>query len=341
METKPPLPEAGKTEEQPLELLKREDVRTMAKDIALLREGEAKVERGRIGNLPTAEKPASAKQTEPQAPATVQEGSSASAPEALAVFSMPASPAGGPESGAAKSPRLGKLFIRILLVLVILFVVVNAVALTFFLLSKNQGEQTPSPQPSPVAPEPLRVPAPLFPIALAEQVNLGKNGGLVEALEQTLQRERSTGLTRVVLTVPEENRVWNAKEFLSSLGVEAPEGIASNLQENLTFFVYKNAQNRSRLGFAIPLAENANIGAGLTAWEPTMERNFALFFSIQGQKDSFAVTFFRGTVYKGVTVRFQTLSSQDLGLVYALLDNMLVVTSSFERMRAVIDQIQK
>ncbi|MBI2641995.1 MAG: hypothetical protein HYW96_00260, partial [Candidatus Wildermuthbacteria bacterium] len=120
-----------------------------------------------------------------------------------------------------------------------------------------------------------------------------------------------------------------------------PEGVADSLQENLTLFVHKNAQNRSRLGFAIPLAENAHIEADLTAWEPDMERNFALFLSIQGQKDSFAVTFFRGTVYKGITVRFQTLSSQDLGLVYALLDNALVVTGSLESMKATIDEIQK
>ncbi|MBI2642076.1 MAG: hypothetical protein HYW96_00685, partial [Candidatus Wildermuthbacteria bacterium] len=244
--------------EQPLELLKREDVRTMAKDIALLREGEARVERGRVGEL---EKPQPVQSRSAQKPGQTSD-----------VQEVPPTPTSDVSSDVSLMPKrkagMGKLFIRILLVLIILFVIMNAIALAFFLLSKDKKGQAPSPRPSPVAPEPLRVPSPLFPIALAEQVSLGKNGNLAETLEQTLQRERSAGLTRIVLAAPEENRVWNAKEFLSSLSVTSPEGVADSLQENLTLFVHKNAQNRSRLGFAIPLAENAHIEADLTAWEP-------------------------------------------------------------------------
>ena len=330
METKNPNPPAG-GEEQPLELLKREDVRTLAKDLAQTRNQEAMGERARIGNLPTAEKPASAKEAELQAPAITEERSSAStetAPEPVPL--MP-----------AKKTGRGKLLIRAVLLLVILFFIANAVALAFFLFSQNEGapSETPTKEETVSQPQPLIIPAPAFSIAKEEQVELERNGDLAQTLSAVFQKERDFGFSRIVFITPQENRVWTAKEFLAGLGVVVPETIQNSLEEHITLFAYENAQNRTRLGFALPLTSIENVSQDLLNWESTLEQDFAGFFSFQGQKDSFAVQFFRETQYKGERIRYQTYSAQDLGLVYAIVGNTLVLTSGLESMKAVIDEL--
>ncbi|MDO8633089.1 MAG: hypothetical protein Q7K38_00865 [Candidatus Wildermuthbacteria bacterium] len=327
--------ESKTPEEQPLELLKREDVRTMAKDMALLREQDAQKERAKIGSSPRPQPEQTPGQTPGVQEALPQQTPGVQAPEVApqpSVFAMP-------ESGAAKKPsQFRKLFIRVLLVLVILFVIINAIALAVFLLQKDAGPA--SPQPSPVTPEPVQIPSALFEISNAEQIDLDKNGDLLKALEQVFERERVAGFTRVVITLSEEKRVWNTKEFLSGLGIQAPQSILDTLQENFTLFTFKSPQNsRERIGFALALSGNETTEQALADWESTLERDFALFFSFQGQKDSSAVRFFRETLYKGVKIRFQTYSAQDLGLCYALIDNTLVFTSSLESMKAVVDKL--
>ncbi|MDO8577294.1 MAG: hypothetical protein Q7R55_00245 [Candidatus Wildermuthbacteria bacterium] len=327
--------------EQPLELLKREDVRTLAKDMAQLREQDAQKERAKIGN-PLRQTPVNKQQTGQEAELRAKEAAleRSSASTQIGVFAMPASPAGGPESGTAKKPRrFGKLFIRILLVLIILFVVINAAALAVFLSQKDKGPVAPLPSSIIITPEPIQIPSALFDIPNTEQTELGKNGNLLKVLEQVLGKERDAGFTRVILTLPEERRVWNAKEFLLGLNIQTPQGILDTLQENFTLFAFKNQLNRERIGFALALSGNEATEQALAGWESTLEKDFAPFFSFQGQKDSSAVHFFRETLYKGERIRFQTYSAQDLGLVYALVNNTIVVASSLESMKAVVDKL--
>ncbi|MDP2637250.1 MAG: hypothetical protein Q8P03_01405 [bacterium] len=333
METKNPNPPAG-GEEQPLELLKREDVRTLAKDLAQTRNQEALGERAKIGNIPQENKPAQQPVPAPAAPSQAQRPEAPTAPERPVVFSMP-------ESETAKKPRFGKLFIRVVLLLVILFFIANAIALAFFLFS--QKENAPSedaPQETISQPQPLIIPAPAFPIVKEEQVELERNGNVVETLSSIFQKERQQGFSRIVFLLSQENRVWSAKEFLAGLAVAVPETIQSNLQEHITLFLYENAGGRTRMGFALPLTNTKTISQDLLSWESALEQSFAGFFSFQGQKDSLAVQFFRETGYKGVGIRYQTYSAQDLGLVYAVVGNTLVLTSGLESMRAAIDELQ-
>lgn len=326
--------ETQNPEEKPLEFLKREDVRTMAKDIAHLREGEAKVERRHIEEL---EKPRPApaqtyEKARPQSKPVLRPEAEPQPKELTQTSDVSLMP--------QKNTGLGKLFIRIVLVLVILFVAFNAFALVFWLSQK--GEETPAPnstQSENPQPLPLVTPDPVFPIASTEQIPLKKGGSVVSVLEEALLRSRPQGFTRMVIVLPEENRVWNVREFSSALGIQVPEQIQSGLQENLTLFIHKNSQNKQRVGFAIPLKEGAGNNQALKAWEPSLEQSLVLFLSFQGKKDSAAVSFFREMAYKGIIVRFQTFSSQDLGLVYAVANNALVVTGSLESMKAVIDSI--
>lgn len=323
--------ETPNPQEKPLEFLKREDVRTMAKDMALLREGEAKVEAAKIGEFRPPQQPL------PQQPLTIPQ-------EPLKVALTPiASEVEHQPLMGVKRQGLGKLFIRVLLVAVLLFVIFNALALAYWLSQKEKGagpEPSPSPEPSPAI-QPLTTPEPVFPFTSTEQIPLQKNEGLALNLEQAFLKPRTFEFTRIVPANIQENRVWNLKEFFLGLSVGAPEEITNSLEENFTLFLHKNSQGTHRMGFAVPVLHGKDIQAALTSWEPTLEKDLALLFSFQGQKDSFYVPFFRETLYKEVRVRFQTFSAQDLGLVYAVVNNTLVVASSLESMNATIDEIKE
>ena len=72
-----------------------------------------------------------------------------------------------------------------------------------------------------------------------------------------------------------------------------------------------------------------------------MEQDLASFFDIIATKGSAYTTFFRSATYQGVQVRFQTFSVTDFGIVYGVIDNKLLLTSSFESAQKVFDLLQE
>ncbi|MBI4123102.1 MAG: hypothetical protein HY458_01920 [Parcubacteria group bacterium] len=128
------MPEEPKEQ---LEFLRREDIRTMAKDMARLREEESKKERERIIQLQTSPKGGQEAARVPLMPARQQ-------PEPQASAGGPASPAGrlSVEAIGGELPRppsrTKKIFVRIVITLLVLFIAVNIVALAYSFW-KNRG----------------------------------------------------------------------------------------------------------------------------------------------------------------------------------------------------------
>ncbi|MBI4217207.1 MAG: hypothetical protein HY603_00150 [Parcubacteria group bacterium] len=110
--------------EEQLEFLRREDIRTMAKDMARLREEEAKKERERILQLQGGNK----KQQDQPAAAPI-----AVVKEHLQIPLAPASLAGGPPGINLPKPlsRAKKIFVRVAIVFLVLFIIVNIIALIY------------------------------------------------------------------------------------------------------------------------------------------------------------------------------------------------------------------
>lgn len=113
------MPEQPKEQ---LEFLRREDIRTMAKDMARLREEESKKEREKIIQLQAS--PKGGPSSVPLMPASQQGG--------------PASPASGPSGFEAirselpKPPsKIKKIIVRAVIIFLILFIAANAVALFY------------------------------------------------------------------------------------------------------------------------------------------------------------------------------------------------------------------
>jgi len=118
-----------------------------------------------------------------------------------------------------------------------------------------------------------------------------------------------------------------------------PPTLEEKLTENLMLFSYVTEQKK-RLGFVAALKETEDVSGLLQSWEQSMEQDLASFFDIIGSKGSAYTPLFRSTTYQGIPVRFQTFSVIDFGIVYGVLDNKLLLTSSFESFQRAVDLLR-
>ncbi|MDA1337482.1 MAG: hypothetical protein O3C23_01815 [bacterium] len=327
-----PTPKEEPTEEK-LEFLKREEVRTMEKDIAKIREEGAKAEQEHIAKPKEEAVP-------PKKPEVVLMQQSSFTPPALPKRPLiPRRPLKQRE----------KLFIRIVAGGIFVFLVFNAVAFGFwFFFKKNapvkqpaQDTQkevviTPPPamQPRPV--EPLPVVSPLIPFFTApeQKLALENQDELLPKLQEFLASAPALGLTNITLQTKENP--LSVKELLYGLQITIPQELTAKLKENYMLFSYV-AGEKKRLGFVVELKDTVEIQEILSSFEQNMEDSTASFFASIGQKGSAYTSLFRSTSYKGVPVRFQTFSMIDFGIVYGVINNTLLFTSSMESFQKVAD----
>ena len=323
--------------EEKLEFLKRTEVRTMAKDTARLRETEAKKERGSIATLQKEPK----QKKKPQVVLSQQSSETPSAtlrvPKKQLVPRRPLK-------------QSEKLFIRLFIGAILIFLIFNVVAFAFwYFLKRDANPQSISPdntQPEikappliPIVPQPIPVklppPAPvIFFTAPEQELFLKAQAELLVELQNFLAQAPALGFT--ALTLPS---ILSVKEVLQETNITVPQDLKEKLGQNFMLFSYITEQ-RKRLGFIIDLKETAGVLELLESWEQSMEQDVASFFNIIGKKGSAYTPFFRSTSYNTVPVRFKTFSVLDFGIVYGIIDNKLLFTSSLESFNRAADLLE-
>jgi len=338
--------------EEKLEFLKREEVRTMAKDIAKVREVQAKKERERIANLKELpKKPQVVLSQHPEGkPGVILNGST----EASSIAVKQLTPV--PRRSLKRSE---KLFIRLVVGGIILFLIFNAVAFGFWYFFKKDApkqpepkgiqqkevlpqvsitpEPIPSPEPQPEASPPQTKTPAFFFEAPQQKLFLETPEELVGKLQIFLAENPAPGFLNIVVNIQEN--ILSSEQFLKGAGIAIPQELKENITENLMLFSFV-AQQKKRLGFVVELKETQGVSELLQLWEQSMEQDLASFFDIIGSKGSAYTPFFRSSVYQEIPVRFQTFSVIDFGIVYGIIDNKLLLTSSFESFKRVVDQLK-
>jgi len=342
----------GEPTEEKLEFLKREEVRTMAKDTARIREETAKKERERIANF---------KEARPRVVLS-QQPSQEEKP----------SPKKQPLIPRRPLKRSEKLFIRFLIGGIILFLLFNAAALGFWYFFKREAEpklkplseqveepQVPTEQvllePALVKPQPdqpqtsledepassedspeAKTPVVFFE-APEQKLFLKTKEELLLKLRDFLDGAPTLGFTNLVVEI--KKSVLSPQEFLQGTKIAVPQELREKFGENRMLFSYVT-ENKKRLGFLIKLRETEGVSGLLQSWEQSMEQDLASFFDIIGGKGSAYTPFFRSSVYQETPVRFQTFSVIDFGIVYGVIDDKLLLTSSFESFKRAVDQLK-
>ena len=347
-----PLPQKKQEgEEETLQFLKREEVRTMAKDMARLREQEAKKERERITKIKTG-LPAQAGEPRQEAPVLVQtpkpqpiqgaktrSGSERPMPPPL----MPHAE-GLPTVRQEQKPvflrtktRSEKILIRAIIIGILLFILLNGITFGYwYFIERKAGAGTGSTEPIlQYSPAPIQTPAAFFETLQETTINLGAADDLIALVSDTLEKEYPQGFTRI-LVKNEGGSFLTTQEFLRRAGIAAPEPLLSLLQNDFMLFAYSSPA-RKRLGIITDLAQSEGAQDIIKNWEATVEQDTKPLWEIVEQKGSAYTPFFRQTAYQNNQVRFQTFSELDFGIVYTLFETKLILTTSFESLTKTVD----
>lgn len=317
-------------EKEKLEFLKREEIQTMQKDIARLREIETQKERERIAAITPEEKITPASPEKPSFAEATKEK------EEIPISFMPRIP---------KRPSpFQKVLIRAGLVL-ILFLVVGFF-FWFFEIRKPNGlpEEKITPPVATSTEENGEMSALIIPPALiltvaTETMEIAAFAELNRSLPQTLSKSFiENDFTRLLIVDINKNKVFGLKEFFAVFNVKTPESFFDKINNDFTLFVY-SGNNTNRLGFAVKIKEKEGLDELLKSWEPTIEKDTEEFFRILGKTTAASIPYFKGTTYKSVSFRYLSFPPTNFGICWAVYDNYFLWTSSGESMIKIINKL--
>lgn len=325
----PPKEWAPEKEEEELEFLKREEVKTMEKDIAVLREREAQRERERIIALtPKVKKPKPKKEKPDMAEAEKEKKE-----EVEKVSLIPK---------IAKRPFPSKkLLIRgAILLLFLLFLV----TLFWFLGSKppleeeiipfSEEETAPSTEEEK---EEIYIPLPLISVENIKTPEVSKNEEIPAVFTEIMQEEIKEGtFLQVAIKNIEQNRLVSLEDLSAAFQIMAPEEIYQKLKKDYTLAIFAQKQGK-RMVLVGKVKEKEGLDEILKNWEAKIKED-GLWAA--GEKIQTLVPYFRTTFYQNVDFRYLSISRDDLGVCYAQFDDYFVITSSFESIKRVIDEIK-
>ena len=235
-------------------------------------------------------------------------------------------------------------FTKILIRGTFIFIVLSIIgALSWiFILNKKNNENVEKKE-IPVATkeqkeEPKEEPASdaIFPVNETFKADVINNEDIIKNYEQFLTQKRTEGnFIRILLKNPEKKKWTSVAEISSAFQINIPAGISNKLESDFTIASYIQKQGE-RLALAIKIKKGESLTEEIKKWEKDIAIN-GLF--INGKKTPAIATSFRDSTYKGVKIRFLTISTQDLGICYAIINDTLIVTSSYGSIEKIIENI--
>ena len=319
--------------EEKLEFLKREEIKTMQKDIARFREIEAQKERERIAALKIAEKKAPERVPPPTPPTPPIPPEKEKVPLDTLI----------PKPPIRKPSPLTKILVRGAIVLVGLLIF--GFLYWFLGVKKPPTEEVIPPVEEEIIPQEeevvekpeIIIPPPLILIEEARAPEISKIEEIPEVLSQLMAEELPEGtFTQVVIKNLEENRLASLEDISSAFQTETPEKIFQKLEPDYTLAIYSQEQGK-RIVFVGKIREEEGLLEILKNWEKKIKEE-GVFLS--GEKIPTLVSYFRTSFYKEIGFRYLTISKEDLGICHAWFNDYFVVTTSFESMKRAIDKIR-
>ncbi len=310
------MPEQKK---EKLDFLKREEIKTMAKDLAFLRELEAQKQREKIASIKLKEDSLTSKQISEQ-----------TKDKSKKIFSIQETP--------KTSSQSKKILVRgIIVLLFVLFL--GIIAWFFWPKEKTSIPEAEEEISEPVVEEPeIRIPVSLIPIEKTKTPEISNIEEISTILKEMIQEEMVEGeFLRVAIKNIKEKRLVSFEELSTSLGIEVPEEMYQKIDEDYTLVFYSQAQGK-RVALIAKVKEHQGLIEVLKNWETQMLKKEIV---ISEKSYPFLVPSFKTSFYKDIGLRYLTISKNDFGLCYAYFDNYFLVTSSFESFKKIIDKIDK
>jgi beta-N-acetylhexosaminidase len=302
-------------EKEKLEYLRREEIRTMEKDIKKLREIEAERERMRISALE-----AEAKKTK------VMPHPKEEMPRKETILPKP----------PQKPPLTKKILVRIGISLILIFLI----GFLYWLLAekpKVKPAVEKPPEEKIIEKPEIRIPPSFISIEKTFSPEISKNEEILEVFNQMMKEELSEGkFGQIAIKNTTENRLVSLEEISQIYQIDVPEGFFQKLEENFTLALFSQKEGK-RIVFLAKVKEETGLKELLKNWEEKISKE-GIFIS--GKKITTLSPYFRTSFYQNVDFRYLTISKEDLGICYAFFDDYFVFTSSFESMKKVIEELK-
>lgn len=305
------------------EFLKREEIDTMGKDVARLREVEAQKEKERIATLNVD----GIQKT--QAPAAEK-----SQKEAESGLLIPKS-IKKPPSYQKIIARAGLIFFLALIGGLIYWNYSNKPSQPVAEINPEEPEATTSEEQ--IVKE-LDIPLPLIPTNSSKIIEINSAEQAPASLAAFLQEKPAEGFIQILFKDASENKFLNLAEFAAGFSISYPEGFLEKLEEETTFFSYYSQENH-RFGFVAKTNDQAGLATVIKSWEPKIEEDMTLLLQTLGKQGKSLVPYFRQVNYQNTSFRFLTVSKNDFGICYSLTNNYLIFATSFVSIQKVINQI--
>ena len=321
--------------DEKLEFLKRVEVRTMQKDLSRLRENEAQVAQDKLTKLKPHEKTVK----------PIKEAEEIPFRKEIPVNLIP-------KELPKKLSSSQKIIVRTGLVLILILTA------GFFYWSLVKEESTtdkvadqPAEQPveepieqpveEPVKMPEIVIPSSLIPVETVKNLEIENLNEAIPALSNLLKDEiEPRGFTRILIENKTENKILGLKDFFEAFEISSPEGLLGKLNNDFTLFVY-STQDANRLGFVTKVEETEGLLNLLKAWENSMEKDTETLFVSLNKKEPALVSYFRNGSWNNINYRYLTISKDDFGICYSMLDNYFIFTTSWKSLAETIDSLLK
>lgn len=315
-------------EEAPVqEFFKREEIKTMARDVAELREAEAKEEKERIDSL----RPATA--SSPIPPPVPPSPAETLAKPHSPPYVPPSPPA--PIFQPSSSFPHKKIIIKGLIILLGLFIL----GFSFWLwqVKKPAVQKQPAKTETPVPPKPeLSLPPSLILTQDTRLVSVSSNEEIPAILEQLVRTEIPTDtFSRVAIKNSEENRWVSLNDLAAAFKINVPSEIFGKLELNFTLAIFSQKEGK-RISLVAKTTDSLGLINLLKDWDKNIAEETVTVGIKQFQPQT---SFFKIAKSQGIPFKYLTFSKNDLGIVYLVLGDYFVLTSSFESMDKVIDEL--
>lgn len=329
----------GYPQEEKKEFLKREEIKTMSKDVSQLREIEAQKEKERLMALEAQKEQQKASSPPSFLPTE----------EALKKFEREQPKSFAPEIPEEISSSNKNVWARIVIIVVVLLVIGGA--LYWFLTMRKQPAPNGTEQLSITTtteevveqPEEPVIPPSLFEMQsfqILRLLTVTSPEDIPLMLSQFLATDStSTSFTRILIKDATNNKYLGLGEFFSAFHIATPAGFLDKLNDEFTLFVYSN-NGINRLGLATGIKDNENLYALGKSWEPTMESDTEALFTSLNEVKTKSPTFFKQAYYKKYPFRYASFSDNKFGICWSAY-NYFIWTTSGEGMLRTIDIILK
>lgn len=356
--------------------LERREVQTMEKDIARVREEDAKKEQQRIAQLKAQKEAEIEQQTieriRSSALQTKQKEETQKREELKKIQDSILPP--GEERRVRDLPHPPsqgkKVFVRVVILVFFAFIALNLALFGYWYFFKHQaiqipfqipfispapptppppGGPAPIPQPQPTPPpasgpiNPPQAPTPIHEILKPTHTTtfqFNQPSDLSTVLSEFLNTEQQPDFTQLLFRQKPSNAlVDTAAQFFALFNAQSPAALTTHFSGNSFFFSY-SYERGNRIGMIVETPSSQAAKLALEQWESQMETSLSPLMSFWGERGIAYTKTFRSSAHQGVEIRFQTFSLQDYGIVYALVDKYIIFASSFEATKAAIEALQ-